>query len=510
MSSSLTGPSKFSTPQLRGFKFAIIYFMKRFQLNRKLHYSEIIGIFCISFLIGALIESNNRSMFFVDTSWIISCSILIIYALISKSSKSIVFAVLAGIIFGLWRSSLQVYNQESLAAYLNQTVIVGGIVADEVTVDGSMDKTFYLNNINIDNNKYRINLQATIRTSQEILKGDQVSISGKIINKYKNKYSLDGEIHGDIVRSEVLSIPSLVEKVFSENVNSVIDQPASSLGLGFLIGKKTGIQKDLIDVMKIAGLTHVIVASGYNLTILVRFCRRLFSRISKYVGLMSSVFLVLFFISIAGLGPSTFRAGLVTIFSLLALYYGRKFNPFVLISIVAAITVVFNPDYLSGDIGWILSFTSFFGVMIVAPMARAYFFGKEKVGFVMQLLTETSSAIIMTAPIIAYTFGYFSIISLIANIILLPLVPLSMLLVFIAGVGNIILRPIGLIVGHIGQFTLDLFISTANYLSTISWAQSKSEINIYGIAVYYLTLSILLTYAHIKTRIIYRNVNIVE
>ena len=135
-----------------------------------------------------------------------------------------------------------------------------------------------------------------------------------------------------------------------------------------------------------------IVASGYNLTILVRLARRLFAKISKYLATLVSCSLVLGFIAMTGASPSMVRAGLVTGLSLLAWYVGRKFHPVVLLGIVSAITVLCNPSYAWGDMGWMLSFAAFAGVIIVAPVMTAYFFSADKVPAIIQILLETLAA----------------------------------------------------------------------------------------------------------------------
>ena len=108
-----------------------------------------------------------------------------------------------------------------------------------------------------------------------------------------------------------------------------------------------------------------------------------------------------------GASPSMVRAGLVTGLSLLAWYVGRKFHPVVLLGLVSAMTVLWNPNYAWGDMGWMLSFAAFAGVIIVAPIMSAYFFSADKVSSVAQILLETLAAQLVTAPIIMVAFGQF-------------------------------------------------------------------------------------------------------
>ena len=86
------------------------------------------------------------------------------------------------------------------------------------------------------------------------------------------------------------------------------------------------------------------------------------------------------------------RAGLVAGLGLLVWYYGRKTHPFVLLSFAAAVTLIVNPSYLWGDLGWYLSFGAFIGVIVLAPLIHRYFWGLAEAGTLRGLLVETSGS----------------------------------------------------------------------------------------------------------------------
>ena len=105
-------------------------------------------------------------------------------------------------------------------------------------------------------------------------------------------------------------------------------------------------------------------------------------RVSRYTAAISGVAMTLTFIGITGISPSMMRAGLVSLLSLIAWYYGRKLNPIVLLFFTAAISIMVQPAYIWGDVGWMLSFASFAGVMLFAPVLQAYFYGETPPGYI--------------------------------------------------------------------------------------------------------------------------------
>src|SRR5581483_4964968 len=138
-----------------------------------------------------------------------------------------------------------------------------------------------------------------------------------------------------------------------------------------------------------------------------------------------------------GFSASIVRAALVSILSLWAWYYGRRVKPMVLISLAAAITALWNPFYIWADLGWWLSFLAFFGVLVISPLITNRLFKKTPKLFTLVFL-ETLSAELMTLPLILMTFSQLSIVALIANLLVVPLVPLAMLLSTVAGAAGFI------------------------------------------------------------------------
>jgi competence protein ComEC len=266
----------------------------------------------------------------------------------------------------------------------------------------------------------------------------------------------------------------------------------------------------LVDALQIVGLTHIVVASGYNLTILVRLSRRLFVKVSKYLSALTSVGLIVGFLAITGLSPSMTRAGLVALLSLWAWYYGRKFHPVTLLAFAAATTVLYNPSYVWGDIGWSLSFAAFAGVMVVAPLMQSYFYGNEEPPFVQKIIGETVSAQLATAPIILVAFGQFSNIAILSNLLILPFIPVTMFLVFIAGIGSYIVPAFSSVVGWPAETVLNAMIFVIDKTSEVEWAQSKWQISILGAIGIYVIIGLACAYMQYKTRYKLYQANIVE
>jgi ComEC/Rec2-related protein len=271
-----------------------------------------------------------------------------------------------------------------------------------------------------------------------IYKGDMVQVSGKLRASLGNNISSVSYASLRVISRDTSWINDLRRR-FAAGVQSALPEPMAPFVLGLLIGQRSTLPDDISDQLKHVGLTHIIAVSGYNLTIIVEACRRLLAKRSKYQTTASCLLLIGAFLLITGLSPPIVRASIVSALSLWAWYYGRKIQPLVLLLVSAAITLIANPLYLWGNVSWYLSFLSFFGVLVVAPVIAKRLFKTREPKMFASVVIETIAASILVVPYALYIFGQVSLISLPANVLIVPLIPLAMLLGLCAGLGGMLL-----------------------------------------------------------------------
>ncbi len=421
-------------------------------------------------------------------------------------------ALVAGLCFGLWRGSV---SQGDLAVYgtlYGEHVQLRGQIGDDVDTNNRGQAVAKLTHITLDSNALPGEVWVTLQPTQTVLRrSDMVTLDGRLQPGFGNfNASITSANIVRVEREQPGDIALAVRDNFAGQVRTAIDEPAASLGIGYLLGQKSALPPHLVEALTIAGLTHIVVASGYNLTILVRLARRAFARISKYLASLSGVMLIAGFIAITGASPSMVRAGLVAGLSIWAWYYGRKFHPVTLLSLAAAATVLANPSYAWGNLGWELSFAAFAGVMIVAPLLQAYFYGNEKPKLVPQILGETVSAQFATAPIILMAFGQFSNIAILSNLIILPFIPLAMLLTFIAGIGSYGLPFAASLLGWPAELLLSAMIWVIEWCASVPWAQGTVVFPWWAAVLWYGLLMLVCWYIKWRTKYRLYEASIVE
>lgn len=485
--------------------------MNRYAFRRRLHSSWLIAIAAIGMLVGVAVVQYIAQTWFAPIAWLFAGVVMIAVVLWRRYVYLLPLIFIGGMLLGLWRGSIEQAQLVVFKHLYGVQVRVSGNVSEDVDIGKNDEQVIRVDRLIINDHVVAGKMWVSLDSKADIKRGDVVTITGRAQEGFGNfSASIYRANLQRVQRPEPGDIARQVRDWFADAIRIAIPEPQASLGIGYLVGQRRALPEELITTLQIVGLTHVVVASGYNLTILVRLARRLFERVSKYMSALAAGGMIVGFVAITGASPSMTRAGLVTGLSLLAWYYGRKFHPLILLSLAAAVTVVINPSFAWGDLGWQLSFLAFAGVMIMAPLAQRYFFGEKKPSTIRQILGETIAAQIATLPILVLAFGQFSNVAIVANLLVLPLVPLAMLLTFIAGVGSLMLPSAATIIGTPAHWLLEYMIAVAQYLSSLPWAQTKLEINGEMVVLSYIIMVALCIYVSRKTKFSLRDNNIIE
>lgn len=484
--------------------------MNLWKLKQPVHVSWLLAITCVGIIVG-VIGAQQVSDWFSSVSWMIGGTIIVAGGLWRRRVYMLPPLLIAGLLIGLWRGSI---DQRELMPYhrlIGHHVSVTGVVSEDTDLGKDNETLLRLYKLRVDSHPLAGNLWVSTKTSLSIKRSDEVTVRGRLSKGFGSfAATLYQAKLEQVKRPHPGDVALQLRDGFSEKVRTVIPEPEASLGLGYLLGQRRALPPELDQTLKIAGLTHVVVASGYNLTILVRLARRAFSKVSKYLAALSSSAMIIGFMAVTGLSPSMVRAGLVAGLSLLAWYYGRRFHPCVLLPFAAAVTLLLNPSYGWNDLGWQLSFAAFAGVMIIAPLAQAFFFGDKKPGAVRQILGETIAAQLVTLPILLMAFGQLSNVAVIANLLILPFVPLAMLLVFATGILALLIPTLASLFGDLATALLQYMVTIAEYVSKLEWAQTTLQLSWWMAVAYYVILAGLCVVMWRMNTFDFRSVSLVE
>lgn len=477
---------------------------------QKIHISWLVAAWCLGVVVGVVSVMALPYGLFSGLAWLFLGLVLLIPLVKTQRRWMILLVLVSGALAGLWRGGSGQVGLGHYEQLFGQRVELSGQVSEDPDIDKRGQTVLRLSDIEVEGAELPGNVWVVTSKNDVIRRSDRVVVSGRFGEGFG---SFVGSIYqaeiGEIERPVPGDVAVGVRDWFADRVRQHVPETEAALGLGYLLGLRRALPSGLVEALQIAGLTHVIVASGYNLTILVRLSRRLFVRVSKYLAMLSSVAMILSFIAVTGTSPSMSRAGLVAGLSLAAWYYGRTIHPLVLLLFAAAITLLISPQFGWNDLGWQLSFAAFAGVIIFAPLIQRYFFGKKEPGVLRQIVGETLSAQIFTLPLIVVAFGVVSNVALVANILILPFVPLAMLLVFLTGIFASV-PLLGALLAAPTTWLLSYMVGVAEWLAGQPWAQMEVSMSWWMVVVAYGVLALVIWWMQRATGFRLRESSIVE
>ncbi len=448
-----------------------------------------------SFLIGIILAANYK-FDILPYLYAIFLAASIALLFIVKSKIGYILFLGLGLILGIWRYDIFLHQQlPSALIYQDQKVTIVGRVEGEPRWDEYKNYVFYISNANI-NNQF-VNGLVRIKAITGVAKeGQIVKVDGKLKVGQGKADSYISYAEVEIVNTNQ-PVEIKIKSLFLRGLSNTLPPDSAAFMSGILIGARSALPKVCTDILTSLGLTHIVAVSGYNLTILVGFLNRRFAKNWRWGSLVGSLWIILGFVIISGASASILRAGIMSAIFLVANYYGKKLNLLVCMSIAAATMIMAQPQSLLSDLGWQLSFLSLFGITILSPKISYILPAKPKL--LNDILSVTLAAQIATAGLVIYKFGQISLMAPISNLIIMPLIPILMLIGFIAAILGILLPNIaynmfGVYVHNILSTIFDLLA----YLSRLKFSTVElKNVPLRFVLAYY---SLIITFAILARR----------
>lgn len=424
-----------------------------------MHTEQFLG-FTISSMLGVALETTLGLGYSFGILCAFLASIMFLLGGAARHKKESYFVTLAllGFAIGIFSVdvSIRYRNVHALDSYLGHTVLVHGVVAAEPDMrETSTSVVLVVTSIN-DKIIVPVNILVHASSYPEIQYGDELSISGKIMIP-KNFAPVDGgrafdyraylakdEIYYEIPFSKI-SITDhgkgswIFGKLFAlkhtlmSNIARAIPEPESSLAGGIVLGAKQSLGKEWMQKFRDAGLAHIVVLSGYNIAVVANVIARVATPLPFAVRLGSSAFGIVLFAMMVGGGATVIRATLMALVVILARAMGRESETLRILVFVGWLMVMINPAILLSDVSFQLSFLAALALVVLAPRIEKHFlFVKSRV--LREILVTTIATQIFVAPILLYQMGNFSLVGLVANLFVLPIVPFAMFLVSLVAV----------------------------------------------------------------------------
>jgi competence protein ComEC len=379
----------------------------------------------------------------------------------------------------------------------------------------------------IDNEQlYDVQVRTSLYPKYEI--GDTLKISGKVATpdvlfphstiksnnrafdyqSYLQTKNIGSEIaypNIEVVDTNAHTFPTLVgrwKESLVSRMDSYVAQPASALASGMLFGASS-MSEDLLQTFRTAGLSHIIVLSGFNIVIVISSILFILTFLPLVVRITLASLSVIVFVVMVGASPSVVRATLMAFISLLAMLTGRMYvaRQALILSLFAI--VMYEPYALSHDVSLHLSFLATMGLVYLSEPLELFFkkyYERITNTSLRELLITTLSAYFATLPYVMYTFGSVSVYALIANVLVVPMVPLAMLISFFVVMSSYFSETASSLLGFIDTFLINCMLWIAKIIELFPLASFKITISFGMMSFLYCCIFIFIQYILIKEK----------
>ena len=406
---------------------------------------KIIAVLMGGFITGILLRS------FVDFGWafagffvFLGISLIFISQAFSNRKLFLIFAFfLVAFGAGMARYEIKDIKTQDFENKVGLETELHGIVIDEPDIRENYTRLI----IEAENSKILIYSYHY----PEFIYGDEIKIKGEL-RKPKNlsldfnweDYLAKDDIYYEMFYPKIEKISEgkgnfIKQYLFSfkhkylDALGAVIPEPHSAFMGGLTVGAKQSMPKNLQEDFRSTGVIHIIVLSGYNITLVADTIMRILSFLPRMFSIGLGVLGIVLFALMTGATATVVRASLMAMLVILARATGRIYEITWALFLTGFFMVLHNPKIFRFDTGFQLSFLATLSLIILAPhIEKRLKFIPKKFKF-REIASATISTQIFVLPLLLYKMGLFSVVALSVNLLILIFVPITMILGFITG-----------------------------------------------------------------------------
>ena len=309
---------------------------------------------------------------------------------------------------------------------------------------------------------------------------------------------------GNVMR-KLESFRYYLKQIIAKNATS----PAREVLEAMTLGNQNEIPDEIRDNFSKTGTSHILSISGLHVAMVAAtffFLIFFILKSSEWMMLKFNImkiaaataFLMVFLYAlIAGMGVTVLRATLMAFIFLLALMLGKQKDFYNTLAIAGLLILTISPEALF-DISFQLSFASVLSIIYIVPRISFSFPDKmftfppwlrSVIHYVFTTVVVCIAATLGTLPLIIYYFDRVSLVTILANLIVVPLLgtlTLSVAMFFILFSFSPTLS--GFLI-QLASFLTQISINVINHLANLSLASiSVAKPHLAEIALFYLML----------------------
>ena len=273
------------------------------------------------------------------------------------------------------------------------------------------------------------------------------------------------------------------------------------LASGVLTGERESMSEEVFEAFKLTGTAHILAVSGMNVGLLALVVQILLQRlkmttIGRWLSFALFVFILMVYCSVTGNSASVKRAAFMALVLIGGETLGRKTYPINSLALADILILLADPLDLLNP-GFLMTNGAVLAIFLIYPIfvpsqKQAGGFLRVVASALIGSVMITLAAIIGVSPVIAYYFGTFSVISILANI---PVVLFSTLLMYALVpmlLVNLVSSYVASVFATSSLFLAEMTLKSALWFSRVPFASITIKPDATEVWIYYAMLGITL------------------
>lgn len=238
------------------------------------------------------------------------------------------------------------------------------------------------------------------------------------------------------------------DKTFAEKIKSYIktnlhnglSQENVEIAYSALFGEKEMLSENSKTAYSLAGVAHLMAVSGLHVGIITAVLYKLLDllKIKKFKRFAVVAVVLLIYAYICNFSVSIVRAAIMSLMLILAPLVFREYDSLSAISLAGIVIFLINPLSIF-DTSFLMSFSCVLGITMLNRPINSALKKLKSPNWLAASLALSTSTVTALMFIMSYYFGKMAIISLIANIVIIPIFTIAFSITFIFSIISLIL-----------------------------------------------------------------------
>ena len=416
---------------------------KAFKLfNLRVFPAALLGVICgiCSYLL------TDTAIVSAVTAIVPAAAIAVCILLKKKGAATFFICVTIGATLGILGSFANVKILEDRAFYGENIVVTARIGSgNAVELDGSVDGSDWLTIDNIVADGVKLegkgSLLLRLANDGELKEGDVITFVAETFGTLSNygdgftatalaqgKYyqiyavTIEGEPNFEIV-GEKYDMFDKIRLAVADKLSANMREDTAEFVYAMLFGYKDVMNEGIQADFAASGTAHLLAVSGLHVVMLAATVNALFRkmRLPAWASFPLLVAVMFGFGAICGFAPSIVRSIVMIVILELGKIVGGRYDALSSLSLAAAATLIFSP-YSLFALGFLMSYAAVYGIVLFNETIERGLVRIKCPKALAAALAVTISANIGVLPITVHTFGATSLVFLLANLMVVPLV----------------------------------------------------------------------------------------